>query len=109
MTEDIAILDSKLIHKGILHKLIGNGGKLKLNNRFGIEIKYNPNNPDNPMVEIISFLVPLGSQFKGQINPSVARAQAKVRKEEKEEKKKQEQIQKYKDKFELEEGEEIEG
>lgn len=96
-----AVLDTKLIHSGMLHKLAGNGGSIKLNNRFGVEIKYNQKNPTSPFVELSVFIIPIGNTFKGQINPSLARIQANKEKIEKAKKEEEE--------FELEEGEVIEG
>lgn len=93
-----AVLDTKLIHTGALHKLVGNGGTIKLNNRYGLEIKYNPNNPTSPMIEVSIFVIPLGTSFKGQINPSLARVQANKEKAKKEQ-----------EMFNIEEGEVIEG
>lgn len=95
-----AVLDTKMLHSGILHKLAANGGLIKLNNRFGIEIKYNPNNPTAPFVEVSVFVIPIGSAFTGQVNPSLARAQANKEKAEKA---------KEETEFKLEEGEVIEG
>jgi hypothetical protein len=102
MQEDKATVDVKLFHNGMLHGFINNGGTLKLNNRFGIELKYNDKNPTSPMVELSVFVVPIGSQFTGKVNPSLARAQATKQKQEKAQQE-QEEL------FKIEEGDVIEG
>lgn len=102
MEDEKAILDTRLFHKGMLFGWVNNGGTLKLNNRFGIELRYNDKNPLSPFVEVSTFVVPLGSQFKSNINPSLARAQATKEKQQQKEKEK-EQL------FNLEEGDVIEG
>ena len=102
MEDDKAVLDTKLLHSGMLHGWINNGGAIKLNNRFGIEIKYNDKNPTSPFIEMSVFVIPMGSKFTGKINPSLARAQATKEKQEKLKKEKESM-------FEMEEGDVIEG
>jgi len=73
--ENEVIIDKKLIHTGALHKLISNGGSIKFNH-FGIRIVYNPQYPNRPMVEARLFAVPMGAIYKGNVNPSLGRAEA---------------------------------
>lgn len=74
------VIDTKLINKFALHKLAANGGSVKLNNRFGLRVVYNENNPNSPMVELRVFVIPLGTIYKGNINPSLARTTKKKEK-----------------------------
>ena len=94
--EEGAVIANKLIHKMALHKFVNNGGAIKVEN-FGIRINYNDKYPGNPMVEVQIFAIPKGGIFTGNINPSLARAQATQKKKDD-----------AKDAFKLEEGEEIE-
>lgn len=81
--QDEPVVDNKLIHKGVLHKLVNNGGSIALNRNFGLRLVYNEENPNDPFVELRLFAIPIGKKYKGNINPSLARSQKKKEKESK--------------------------
>ena len=70
--ENEVVIDRTLVNKFALHKLAENGGSIKFNH-FGIRIVYNPDQPNRPMVEARLFAVPIGTIYKGNINPSLAK------------------------------------
>lgn len=74
MEEDreIAYMETKLINKFALHKLLENGGTIKLNSMvFGVS--HNPDNPNNPNIEIKIGFIPVGETYKGHINPTLSK------------------------------------
>lgn len=71
------VIDTKLMHFGLLHKFVQNGGSIKFNNYpFGIRITGN----GTAFVEVSLFAVPSGTSYTGHINPTAPKKQKEIKK-----------------------------
>ena len=61
------VIDTKKLHFGYLHSMVQHGGSIKFNNfPFGIRIR----GIGGPYVNVELFTIPVGIEYKGQINPT---------------------------------------